>query len=144
MHSVITIVDAAPLVAAADRRDPQRATAQQALQSAPGRLIVPAQVTAEVDYLMMTRLGPEASLAFVRDIAAGRLEVACLDPWEYAQVADLSVRYADLKPGLADLAVVVLAARFETGRVMTFDHRHFRTLRPLTGGAFTLVPADGP
>jgi len=25
---------------------------------------------------------------------------------------------------------------------MTFDHRHFRAVRPLQGGAFTLLPDD--
>jgi hypothetical protein len=27
-------------------------------------------------------------------------------------------------------------------RLLTFDERHFRTIRPLQGGSFTLLPAD--
>jgi uncharacterized protein len=39
---------------------------------------------------------------------------------------------------------VILAGRFETRRILTFDERHFRALRPLDGGSFTLLPADLP
>jgi hypothetical protein len=52
------------------------------------------------------------------------------------------MRYPDLTPGLADLSVVVLAHRFRTDRLLTFDERGFRALRPLAGGRFTLLPKD--
>jgi hypothetical protein len=39
---------------------------------------------------------------------------------------------------------VVIAARYQTTRLLTLDHRHFRTVAPLWGApAFTLRPADG-
>jgi hypothetical protein len=37
---------------------------------------------------------------------------------------------------------VVLAARFGTTRILTFDERHFRALIPLQGRHFTILPAD--
>jgi hypothetical protein len=37
---------------------------------------------------------------------------------------------------------VIVAERFGTRRLLTFDERHFRKLRPLGGGHFTLLPAD--
>jgi hypothetical protein len=43
---------------------------------------------------------------------------------------------------LADCAAVVLARRFRTRRLLTFDDRHFRTVGPLQGGSFELLPAD--
>jgi len=49
---------------------------------------------------------------------------------------------ADLRLGLADLSVVVLAARLDTLRILTFDYRHFRAVRPLQGGSFVLLPMD--
>ena len=45
-------------------------------------------------------------------------------------------------PGLADLSLVVLAARFKTTTLLTFDERHFRNIEPLQGGRFTLLPID--
>ena len=38
--------------------------------------------------------------------------------------------------------MVVLAGRHGTTCLLTLDERHFRTVRPLTGRSFTLLPAD--
>lgn len=134
------ILDAAPLVALADRRDPLRSAVRAVLDGEPGALIVPAAVTAEVDYLLGNRIGRAARLAFLADLASGRFTAECLELDEYAAVAALEKRYVDLDLGLADGAVVVLAARFRTRRVLTFDERHFRAVVPLQGGAFDIVP----
>jgi predicted nucleic acid-binding protein len=139
---VTLVVDAAPLVALADRRDPQRGAVERVLADEPGQLLMPAPVTAEVDYLLARRLGETARLAFLEDLAAGRFDVPCLDAADHGLVRDLERRYADLAPGLADLSLVVVAARARSSRLLTFDERHFRVLRPPDGGAFTLLPRD--
>lgn len=136
------IVDAGAVVAMHDRRDPMQAPAEQVLRSERGALVLPAQVTAEIDYLLVRRGGPAARHPFLDDLAAGRYRVECLVAEEYETVARLERSYADLAPGLADLSIVVLAHRFGTRRIATFDERHFRALRPLEGGTFTLLPAD--
>ena len=138
------VLDAAPLVALADRADPMQARIAALLQDEPGDLVVPAPVTAEVDYLLGTRLGRSARLAFLDDVAAGRFTVACLDADDYTVVAGLERKYSGLDVGLAELSVVVLAARYGTRRLLTFDERHFRALRSLKGAPFTLLPADTP
>jgi uncharacterized protein len=61
---------------------------------------------------------------------------------DVAQARSVIAKYADLKIGLADASVVVLAARHLTSRVLTLDTRHFRAVEPLQGGSFTLLPAD--
>lgn len=134
------LVDAAPLVALADRRDPARDAVREALRAEPGALVIAAPVTAEVDYLIGRRIGRPARLAFLDDLSAGRFVIECLDPDEYRQVALLERHYADLDLGLADAATIVLAARLRTRRVLTFDERHFRAVTPLQGGAFELLP----
>ena len=138
------VVDAAPLVAVADRRDPRQAAVEKLLREEPGELVIPAPVTSEVDYLLGRRLGRRARLSFLEDLAAGRFTVACLDEPDHRAVADLEHRYDDLDVGLADLSTVVVAGRYRTRRLLTFDERHFRALRPLDGGRFTLLPADRP
>jgi len=45
-------------------------------------------------------------------------------------------------PGLADLAVVVLAFRYRTTRLLTLGERDFRQVEPLQGDAFRLLPTD--
>lgn len=135
------LVDAAPLVALADRRDPARDAVRTALEGEPGALVIAAPVTGEVDYLLGRRVGLAARLAFLDDLAASRFSVECLTSAEYAAAVELDRRYAALDLGLADCATVVLAARLATRRVLTFDHRHFRVVTPLQGGSFELLPA---
>lgn len=136
------LLDAAPIVALADRADPMQGAVAAVLRDEPGDLVIPSPVCAEVDYLLGARLGRAARVAFLDDLAAGRFMVPCLEPDDYSVVAGLERKYADLDVGLADLAVVVLAGRLNTRRVLTFDERHFRALRSLKGAHFILLPAD--
>ncbi|MHB8288963.1 MAG: type II toxin-antitoxin system VapC family toxin [Acidimicrobiales bacterium] len=136
------ILDAAPLVAVADRRDRLRPAIEALLRDEPGDLVIPAPVTAEVDYLLGRRLGRCSRLAFHDDLAAGRFTVAHMDANDHRVVADLERRYEDLDVGLSDLSVVVAARQYGTRRLLTFDEHHFRALRSLDGGRFTLLPAD--
>jgi uncharacterized protein len=68
--------------------------------------------------------------------------VAGLEPEDHATVLDLDARYADLQLGLADCALIVLADRYETTRILTFDERDFRATTPMRCEAFTVLPAD--
>ncbi|HVW47543.1 MAG TPA: PIN domain-containing protein [Solirubrobacterales bacterium] len=136
------ILDAAPLVASADSREPQLEALLRIRDEEEGPLVLPAPVAAEVDYLLGVRFGEAARRAFLGDMAAQRYEVACLEPGDYGTVAELDARYADLGLGLADCSVVVLAERYGTRRLLSFDERHFRTVVPLQDGSFTLLPAD--
>jgi hypothetical protein len=52
---------------------------EKLLRDEPGELIIPAPITAEVDYLLGRRLGRRARIAFLDDLAAGRFTVAGLD-----------------------------------------------------------------
>lgn len=138
------ILDTAPLVSLADRADPRRNAVRRILSESRELLIIPAPVTAEVDYFLRSRFPPVAARNFLLDLSMGRFGVECLSPPEYSIVERLGERYAALRPGLADLSLVVLAQRFRTRRLMTFDDRDFRAMSPLQGGQFTILPADNP
>jgi len=139
---VTLIVDAAPLVALGDSCDRLHAAVGDVMRTESGDLIVPAPVSAEVDYLIRRRGSAVAARAFLHDVAAGRFRVEGLTADEHGTVARLDEQYADLDLGLADLSVVILAHRFRTRRLLTFDERDFRAVRPLAGGSFTLLPRD--
>jgi len=99
-------------------------------------------IVAEVDHLVAARGGPAALKALRADLAAGAYLV---DWWPAATAATVKVanRYADTGLGLADASLVVLAERLNTTDIATLDERHFRAVRPLTGGtAFRLLPTD--
>lgn len=136
------IVDTGPLVAAADRGDPRHAQAAALFRATTQPLVVPAPVTAEADYLIGRRVGPRSRREYLRDLAAGRFEVACLDRNEHAAALAVDERYGDLDLGLADASIVVLCQRYGTRSIATFDHRCFRPLTPLQGGTFRLLPDD--
>jgi hypothetical protein len=51
-------------------------------------------------------------------------------------------KYADLKLGLADASLVVLAERHAVGSVLTLDRRPFRALRFAGRRRFSLLPFD--
>lgn len=136
------ILDAAPLVAMADAKEPQLDALLRIRDEEEGQLVLPAPVAAEVDYLLGVRFGEAARRAFLSDLAAQRYDVACLAADDYRAVSELDIRYSDLGLGLADCSVMVLAERYETRRLLSFDERHFRAVTPLQGGAFELLPAD--
>jgi uncharacterized protein len=140
---VTLIIDAAPLVALAQPDEPRRTAILDALRTESGALVIPAPVTAEIDYMLGLRFGRPARVAFLCDLAAGRFDVACLEREDYETIGELEARYADLELGLSDCAVIALARRYETSRIVSFDERHFRAVTPLQGGAFTILPSDG-
>lgn len=136
------VIDAGPLVAVADEAEPLRGQILDVLDAERGGLMIPAPVTAEVDYLLGRRLGQRARRAFLEDLAARRFQTPALDPRDYAEAIAFDHRYADLELGLADLSIAVIARKVGTRRILTFDQRHFRAVRPIQGGVFTVLPAD--
>jgi len=82
------LIDAGPLVALADPGEPHRDAILDALASEPGRLVIPAPRTAEVDYLLGQRFGSGARRAFLSDLATGRFSVVSLERGDYATVLD--------------------------------------------------------
>jgi predicted nucleic acid-binding protein len=140
---VTLVIDAAPLVALADADEPRRDAILRTMGDERGSLVLPAPVAAEADYLLGQRFGDAARRAFLADLADGRFTAPCLEREDYATVVALDARYADLGLGLADCSLIVLAHRYRTTRILSFDERHLRAVAPLGGeGAFTLLPAD--
>lgn len=136
------ILDAGALYAQADADEPQHEIVTQILREERDVLVTSQVVAAEADYLILDRLGIDVELAFLDDLAAGTYVVDALAQSELAVARDVVARYRDLKLGLADASLVVLAARWQTRRILTLDERAFRAAIPLQGGYFTVLPAD--
>lgn len=136
------VVDTSVLVALLDRQDVGHTEASAWYSRVDEPLATTPLVLAEVDYLARTRLRHAARPAFLRDVASGAYDVIW---WSDAPraIVEITDRYADLPLSVTDASLVALAARLETVAVATFDERHFRAVRPLSGAtAFTLLPAD--
>ena len=139
---MVLLLDAGPLYAQADRADPHHRQVAAILRAEREPLIASALAVAEADYLILTRLGLDVELAFLEDLAEGTFQLECLTRTELGTALGVARRYRDLALGLADASLVVLAQRFRTRRLLSFDERAFRTVVPLQGGTFTLLPAD--
>jgi predicted nucleic acid-binding protein len=139
---VALIVDAGPLYAQADADEPRHLEVAEALRAERETLVTTELAVAEADYLVLDRLGVDVELAFIDDLAAGTFVVECLSRGELRTARRVVEQYRDLRLGLADASLVVLAERYASTRILTFDERAFRTVTPLQGGSFTLLPAD--
>ena len=136
------IVDAGALYAQADAGEPRHEAVARVLVAEREALVTTELAVAEADYLILTRLGIGVELAFLEDLAMGTYVVECLTRDELRTAREVVERYHDLRLGLADASMVVLAHRFGTRRILTFDERAFRSVASLQGGSFTILPAD--
>ena len=138
------LCDTSGLVAAYDQQEPDGPAVRELLATETGTLVVSPFVLAELDYLLLSRAGIQAELALLNDLADDVYQVASFTAQDARRVARLAERHADLKLGLADAHMMVLSApeRYGTTRVLTFDQRHFRAVKPPQGGVFTVLPAD--
>lgn len=136
------VVDASCLLCYVDADEPRHQEVATLMRTERETLVTTEVAVAEADYLILARLGVDAELAFLADLTEGTFVVDCLDRKELAEARQLATRYRDLRLGLADASLIVLAARYATTRILTLDERAFRAVTPLHGGAFTVLPAD--
>jgi hypothetical protein len=139
---VALLVDAGALYAQANAGEPHHDEVAQILRAERETLVTSELAVAEADYLILDRLGLDVQLAFIDDLVAGTFVVECLSRDELEAARSIIEGYRDLRLGLADASLIVLAARYSTTRIVTFDERAFRAVTPLQGGAFTVLPAD--
>jgi len=120
------------------------ANVKRVVDEVSGPFLLSPFVLAELDYMLGTRHGQGAQLALLAEIAEGAYELAEFGRPDVEQAAAVMRHYADLRIGLADASIVVLAERHGTADVLTFDRRHFRAMRGPGGRPFRLLPDDFP
>jgi uncharacterized protein len=140
----VIVIDTSGLLAALDPDQRHHEPASRALRSDPGPFLLSPFILAELDYLLLTRVGARAERALLDEVAGGAYDLAPFDAGDVAEAVAVIGRHEDLRIGLADASVAVVAASARTTRLLTLDERHFRPMRPLWGEAFVLLPADGP
>ncbi|MEV0618004.1 PIN domain-containing protein [Nonomuraea sp. NPDC050404] len=136
------ILDTSGAFAAVDRAAPEHLAAKKVLDNETGTIVLSPFVLAELDYMLLNRIGLRAELDYLREVGRGVYELVPVTHYEVERAAEVIQRYEAMKVGLADASVALLAARYETTRVLTLDQRHFRAMKPLWGDAFTVLPAD--
>ena len=137
------ILDSSGLLAAIDEHQEDHAVARVAFESVRGPSLVSPFVLAELDYMVMTRMGRKRELALLDEVARGAYRLEPFSAADVAEAVSVIERYADLEVGLAEASVVVLAKRYGTLDVLTLDERHFRALRGPRDLPFRPLAADG-
>ena len=110
------------------------------LSTHPGPLLVPSLVVTEVAYLLGSRLGPEAEVRFIGDLASGAFLVEVVAAGDWLRIAELVWQYRDLPLGTVDASLVAAAERLGVQDLATFDRRHLSVVRPAHTTAFNLLP----
>lgn len=135
------IADTSGLLALYNQREPAHQRVRAAVEANPGPLVVSPYVVAELDHLVATRMGLDAALTVLVELAGGAYELAAISAPELDECRQVVERYRDQEIGVADASLVVLARRYATRTILTLDRRHFEVVRPIGGGRFKLLPA---
>jgi uncharacterized protein len=138
----VIVVDTSIIVAFMNAADAHHDSVGAWLDGTSEDLATTPLIVAEVDHLIGVRGGRAAQRALRADLAAGAYIVEWW-PGAVATAVAVADQYADNGLGLTDASLVALAERLDTVDIATLDERHFRAVRPRTGGsAFRLLPAD--
>jgi predicted nucleic acid-binding protein len=138
----VILLDTSGLLAALDAGQRRHAEAAASLAAGRPPLLLSPFVLAELDYLVLTRVGRAARASLLAEVARGAYQLAPFDNAEVAHAETIVTRHADLAISLADASIVVLAGRHGARDVLTLDQRHFRVLTRADGAALRLLPAD--
>ena len=126
-------MDAGPLYAYVDRDDRHHRASLELLESHPGPLIVPTLVVTEVVYLLGSRLGVDAEVRFLGDLALGNFIPEPVAASDWLRIAELVAQYRDLPLGTVDGSVIAAAERLGISDVATIDRRHFSVVQTKLG-----------
>ncbi|MCC6944148.1 MAG: PIN domain-containing protein [Thermomicrobiales bacterium] len=129
-------IDTSALIALMNERDPDYLHVTHAFDSDAGPYIIPAQILAEMAFMIDRRFGHRSVVEFLENLESAQFVIDCGED-DYSRIRQLIVQYADFPLGFADAAVVACAER-HGGNVLTLDHRHFGAVA--RGTAITIYP----
>lgn len=123
-----------------DADDRHHRASLELLLEYPEPLLVPTLVITEVCYLIGTRLGSEAEVRFLGDLASGDLGVEPVAASDWLRIAELVHQYRDLPLGTVDASVIAAAERLDESTIATLDRRHFGVVKPAHVNHLNLLP----
>lgn len=136
------LLDTSGLLAAMFEDQNHHEACARVLREAEDERIISTFVLAEADYLIQKFGGWQAEVAFLYEVTCGAYLIAPFEDRDVREATQIVKLYADLKVGLADASIVVLANRYNCRDVLTLDLRHFRALIPKPRRTFRILPAD--
>lgn len=132
------LVDTGPLVAIMSQADQYHKTCLEALHDLPGPLFSCWPVITEAAWLLRRHRGIVRQL--LDSISAGFLELLPVESAEAAEIGKLMEKYRNIRPQLADAALVYLAERDGFDVIFTLDRRDFSVYQAGRKRAFRIIP----
>ena len=136
------LVDTGPLVAVLSSVDQHHAACVKTLHQLPGPLFSCWPVITEAAWLL--RSHPRAVQQLLKSCSSGTpggfLELLPLAGTEAGAIAEVMKQYQDIRPQLADAALVYLAGREGIDTIFTLDRRDFAVYRSPHHRAFRILP----
>jgi uncharacterized protein len=132
------LVDTGPLVAIMSHSDQHHETCLEALHDLPGPLFSCWPVITETAWLL--RRHPGIVRQLLDSISAGFLELLPVQSAEAAEIGKLIEKYRNIRPQLADAALVYLAERDGFDVIFTLDRRDFSVYQAGRKRAFRIIP----
>src|SRR6266849_5566877 len=132
------LVDTGPLVAILSRADQHHETCVNSLRHLPGPLFSCWPVITEAAWLL--RGHPRALQQLLGSLDGGFLALLSLSGSGGVAIAEVMKRYADIRPQLADAALVYLAEREGIDTIFTLDQRYFSVYRSGRRRPFRILP----
>jgi predicted nucleic acid-binding protein len=137
----VILLDTSGLLAALDANQSYHTKAAASLAAARPPLLLSPFVLAELDYLLLERVGAAARASLLEEVKRGAYLLETMTGADIDRAQAIIERYADLGISLADASIVVLAERRSVLDVLTLDERHFRVVTA-SGKPLRLLPAD--
>ena len=134
------VVDTGAMLALLDASEDHHAVLKELYDENPDAWVLPWAILPEVDYLVAAHLGAKAQEAFLADVADGSLPVEWGRDEDLAVARRIHTRYASLRLGLVDAAVIATAERLAAEAIATLDLRHFAAVT--IKGNPRLLPRD--
>jgi predicted nucleic acid-binding protein len=132
------LLDSGPLAAIVAQGDAEHATCSLALSNIEPPLLTCWPVLTEVAWLL--RRDQAAIRTMLRGADTGFFTLLPLADDDLRQIDGLFVRYKDLRPQIADLALLHLAQRESLDTVFTIDRRDFTVFRVQGRKPLRLLP----
>jgi|SRR5579871_252188 len=132
------LVDTGPLVAILSSTDQHHRACVDVLRALPAPLLTCWPVITEAAWLLRGHASAVGRLLL--GIDGGFLALLPLAGDDAKSIADILSRYQEIRPQLADAALVHLATREEIETIFTLDRRDFSVYRSARRRRFQIVP----
>jgi len=133
------VADTSGLLALLDEGEARHDEVRLVVSESRGPVVTIDLVLAELDFLLLTRLGGAAERDFVDQLLAGGLLREPVGTPDLRRAREILESYRDQAFGLTDATLMAVAERLDVA-VLTLDRGHFGVFRSRKGRRLLLLP----